>query len=153
MPRKSTKPVVPAIPTDTYWARFLMARGLLSAVTGSEEQPASREKPEETEELSRGVFTFIYRVAERLTPLDGLSQEARSRALKVRAQFQRELTDVFLGKADFNQWFNKIKTQHGLRAIELIQILYDATEGLTDPEARKLRAEYEATLKRMSSAL
>lgn len=133
----------------TYWREFLSSKGIISALNPPEEKSESKQPREKAEELDRGIFTFIYRVAERLTPLGGLGQEGRRRALKVRDQYQRDLTDVFLGKRDYNDWFNETKTKHSLRDIELMENLYECLEGIATPEARSLRQQYGQVLERM----
>jgi len=96
--------------------------------------------------------TFIDRVVEHLTPLTGLDPEGKVRALTVREQFRRELIQVFLGKQDWNKWFDKTRTNLALHTVTFMQILHKCLEGLKSSEARNLRADYEAALARIRTS-
>lgn len=140
----------------SYWERFLASRNLIGLVSEEEleevETQASETIRTGTErELSPDMFIFVYRVAERLTPLQGLDEDSRRRALKIREQFRRELTSVFVGNEDFNDWFSRTKTQLGLHLITFTKILYECLEGLKSQDARELRDEYGATIRRIGS--
>jgi len=154
MPRKSVlrksgdhRPVT--APSERYWHDFLRTLNLVGLVPSAELETPRRE---EHEGIEQGMQTWAYRVAERLTPLDGLSEEGRGKALKVREQFRKEILDVLLGREDYNAWFDRTRTKLGLHMITFIKMLYECLEGLRGEGAKSLRAEYESTLKRLQQA-
>jgi hypothetical protein len=150
MPYRKQLPPLKTTPDRDYWIKFLANQGLISEVPIEEPISSRPVKPSEPEgELSPDMFTFTYRVAERLTSLDGLPEDARSRALKVREQIRQDLRDVFLGKESFDVWFNRTKTQHGLHTMTFVRILYDSLDGLKSEDARGLRAEYGQMLNKL----
>jgi hypothetical protein len=100
----------------------------------------------EEEGLSVDILTFIRRLTERLTPAVGYSPEVTAQILETRAEYRKQLEDVFEGKRDFNDWFNKTKTRTGLHKTELMTHIYESLEGLTDPDAVALREGYEQML-------
>jgi len=95
--------------------------------------------------LSTDEATFVRRVAEALTPLKGYENDRGfvTRALKVRNQFKQELTDVLEGKRELLDWYDKTRTALGKHHTEMDKILYDALEGLRDPETVELRKAFE----------
>jgi len=137
-----------------YWTRFLASRNIIGIVSDEDLEEEESSTPSITgsgsrRELSGDMLTFVYRVAERLTPIDGLNEDARRRALRIREQFRRELTNVFIGKEDFNDWFSRTKTQLGLHLMTITKILYECLEGLRSQEAVELRAEYGRAMRRI----
>jgi alpha-L-arabinofuranosidase len=146
------KPRVPESKlTINYWQNFLRAKNLLGPIMQETEEIEAKRKPAPPT-LEPDMQTFIDRVAERLTPLEGLDQTGKLRALNVREQFRRELTDVFLGKQDWNKWFDKTKTTLGLHTVTFMKMLYQCLEGLRSPEAQSLRQDYEAALARIRTS-
>jgi alpha-L-arabinofuranosidase len=146
------KPRVPESKlTINYWQNFLRAKNLLGPIMQETEEIEAKRKPTPPA-LEPDMQTFIERVAERLTPLEGLDQTGKLRALNVREQFRRELTDVFLGKQDWNKWFDKTKTTLGLHTVTFMKILHQCLEGLRSPEAQSLRQDYEAALARIRTS-
>lgn len=140
--------------SDRYWTKFLRQQNLLSSILDdiAEYSPTPTKKSETTvANLSDDMETFVWRVAERLTPLDGLDLEGRRRALKIREQFRKELARVFLGKEDYNAWFDRTRTKLGLHLIQFVRILHECLEGLRSEGAKSLRAEYEAALKKLGT--
>jgi len=99
--------------------------------------------------LSQEQLVFIDRVSQKLTPLQGLNPTGRARALKIREQFRKELTNVFLGKQDFNKWYDETRTKLGLHNTTFMQLLYECLEGLKSTECQQLRQEYENALRQM----
>jgi len=146
MSRKKTTPLEP---TEDYWVKFLQLQNLLVTHELETTQQPKQASSAPTSPLHPDMLTFVYRVAERLTPLDGLDATGRSRALKVREEFRRELTEVFQGREDYNAWFDRTRTQLGLHLIQFVRILYECLEGLRSEGARSLRREYEVTLGRL----
>jgi len=99
--------------------------------------------------LSEDQLVFIDRVSQKLTPLQGLNPTARARALKIREQFRKELTNVFLGKQEFTKWYDQTRTKLGLHNTTFMQLLYECLEGLKSTECQNLRQEYENALRQM----
>lgn len=99
--------------------------------------------------IPRDLAIFIRRVAETLTPLKGYEGDRGFvvRALRVRSQFRQELTNVFEGKTKLQDWYDKTRTSLGKRVDEMDEIIYNALEGLSDPEAVDMRAAFEQKLK------
>lgn len=99
--------------------------------------------------IPRDMAIFIRRVAEVLTPLKGYEGDRGfvTRALRVRSQFRQELTGVFEGKMKLQDWYDKTRTSLGKRVDEMDEIIYNALEGLSDPEAIDMRMEFEQKLK------
>ena len=99
--------------------------------------------------IPRDMAIFIRRVAEVLTPLKGYEEDRGfvTRALRVRGQFRQELTSVFEGKRPFLAWYDATRTSLGKRSDEMDEIIYNALEGLSDPEAVDMRMEFEQKLK------
>jgi hypothetical protein len=99
--------------------------------------------------IPRDMAIFIRRVAEALTPLKGYEADRGfvTRALRVRSQFRQELTSVFEGKMKLQDWYDKTRTSLGKRIDEMDEIIYNALEGLSDPEAIEMRMDFEQKLK------
>lgn len=145
----------PLQPSSNYWESFLESQGLSGSTL---HQPQLKQSPfTETKEpegkLTGDMFTFSYRVAERLTPLDGLGQEARARCLKIRQQYRNELRSVFLGKENFDDWFTRTKTARGFHYVNFIRILYECLTGLNSTEAKDLRMAYGQTLQKIAAGM
>jgi len=148
------KPPLPDL-SQSYWERFLRSMNLVGPImeqTQNIEEAYHQTRPALPVAIEPDMQTFINRVAERLTPLKGLDQTGKLRALNVREQFRRELTHVFLGKQDWNKWFDKTKTTLGLHTVIFMKMLYQCLEGLRSPEAQTLRADYEAALARIRTS-
>jgi len=98
--------------------------------------------------LPPDMAVFIRRVAEALTPLKGYEKDRGfvSRALGVRRQFRRELTEVFEGKRKFQEWYDSTRTSLGKSEREMDEVIYNALEGLNDPEAMDMRNMFEQKL-------
>jgi len=138
-----------------YWENFLRQMNLVGPImeqTQNVEEAYKQTRPPLPPAIEPDMQTFINRVAERLTPLEGLDQTGKLRALNVREQFRRELTNVFLGKQDWNKWFDKTKTTLGLHIVTFMKMLYQCLEGLKSPEAQSLRQDYEAALARIRTS-
>ena len=99
--------------------------------------------------LEPDMVTFVRRISEILTPLKGYEDDRGfvSRALKVRNQFKRELTDVFMGKGKLMEWYDTTRTSLGMRDDQMDRVMYDALEGLTHPEAIEMRMSFEDKLR------
>ncbi|MEM2849042.1 MAG: hypothetical protein QXI36_02060 [Candidatus Bathyarchaeia archaeon] len=149
MPRRKSivQQAQESISDSNWWLTFLKSRGLISETALA--PPSSLEAQEG--QLNQDMITFAYRVAERLTPLNGLDAQARARALKVRERFRKELENVFLGHEDFQNWFNRTRSQLGLHLVDFTQIIYESLQGLKSPEARELRKQYGETLTKLKS--
>lgn len=102
-------------------------------------------------EVTPDQSTFINRIVEKLASTTGLTGEAKDRALKVQEQFRRELTGVFKGEKDFNNWFDEKRTQLGLHTYTLTNIIYDSLAGLKSPEAKSLREQYGQAIQRLGT--
>jgi len=142
-------------PATNYWIQFLKSMNLVGPImeqTQNIEEAYKQTRPPLPPAIEPDMQTFIDRVAERLTPLEGLDQTGKLRALNVREQFRKELTNVFLGKQDWNKWFDKTKTTLGLHTVIFMKMLYQCLEGLRSPEAKSLRADYEAALARIRTS-
>lgn len=100
--------------------------------------------------LSSDMVTFIRRISEALTPLKGYenNREVVARALKVRSDIKADLTEVFEGGKQFDDWFTETRQNLNLHPIELSQIIYDCLKGLNSEEAKQLRGAYEQFLTR-----
>jgi len=148
------KPPLPEL-SQSYWERFLRSMNLVGPImeqTQNIEEAYHQTRLALPPAIEPDMQTFINRVAERLTPLEGLDQAGKLRALNVREQFRKELTNVFLGKQDWNKWFDKTKTTLGLHTVIFMKMLYQCLEGLRSPEAKSLRADYEAALARIRTS-
>jgi len=140
-------------PATNYWTEFLKNMNLIGPMMEQNIEEAYKQtRPPLPPAIEPDMQTFINRVAEHLTPLTGLDSAAKLRALNVREQFRKELTNVFLGKEDWNKWFDRTRTQLGLHTVIFMQILYRCLEGLRSSEARNLRADYEAALARLRTS-
>jgi len=95
--------------------------------------------------LHPDMVKFVRKVSEILTPLKGYEDDRGfvTRALKVRTQFKRELTEVFEGKRKFQEWYDGTRTGLGMREDQMDRVMYDALEGLSSPEAIEMRMSYE----------
>jgi len=106
---------------------------------------------ESEEELTSDMTTFITRLAQNLAPTEGLSEDAVPRALKVQERYRKELRNVFLGKEDFNKWFDKTRTERGLHMLTFTKMIHDCLTGLKSPEAKSMREEYAQALGRLGT--
>ena len=99
--------------------------------------------------IPRDMAIFIRRLAEALTPIKGYEEDRGfvSRVLRVRGQFRRELTGVFEGKMKLQDWYDKTRASLGKRGDEMDEIIYNALEGLSDPEAIDMRMAFEEKMK------
>ena len=154
--RKRKESLTPLVADDSYWRKFIETKfgsELPIPTAKVSKSPFSTEETEKGEEqLSRDMLVFSYRVAERLTSLDGLGPEARDRALKIRETYRQQLQNVFLGREDFQDWFTRTRTERGLHLIDFTKILYESLQGLRSPETRALREQYAETLTKLKSA-
>lgn len=150
--KKPKKDITPLTPTENYWQDFLKSKNLMPQyIFGAQKQSQSQvRQPEVHEFINPDILQFIYRVAERLTPFDGLDPEAKKRCLAIRDTHRRQLIEVFEGRADFQQWFIEARRSSNMRDIDFMQMLYECLEGLSAPEAKQLQQEYLAALKKMS---
>jgi len=138
---KRTRRTAPTVltPKKDYWQRFLEAQNLIGLI--SEELESMPRTEETTElELSTEQEIFIDRVANKLYDAPYMVEHVK-----------KGLRDVFLGKLDFNEWFDRTKVERGLKSIELMQILYDSLKGLRGREIRALRESYAQALKKLQS--
>jgi hypothetical protein len=145
MPRKKTTPTPPAIPQSNYWVRFLESMNVVGNISEELELAPATTAPQVAEPvvISPDQWTFIYRVAERLTPLDGLDRDGRGRAMIVRKQIQSELEAVFQEKTDIRAWFTKTRQNFTMQEHELIEIMYEALEGLKSEQAKELKQQLQ----------
>lgn len=99
--------------------------------------------------LEPDMATFVRRISEILTPLKGYEDDRGfvSRALKVRNQFKKELTEIFMGKGKLMEWYDTTRTSLGMRDDQMDKVMYDALEGLTHPEAIEMRMGFEDKLR------
>jgi len=152
MPKYSKNSGIPNPPTN-YWTEFLKNMNLIGPMMEQNIEEAYKQtRPALPPAIEPDMQTFINRVAERLTPLEGLDSAGKMRALNVREQFRKELTDVFLGKQDWNKWFDKTRTNLALHTVTFMKILHQCLEGLRSPEAQNLRQDYEAALARIRTS-
>ena len=98
--------------------------------------------------LSHDITVFIQRVVEALTPIKGYEDDRGFvvRALRVRQKFRDELTDVFKGKRKFKEWYNSTGSDLGKSERDMDEIIYNALEGLSEPEAIDMRNMFEHKL-------
>jgi len=118
-------------------------------ITSLKTLPKAEVTTESSFGLSEDQLVFIDRVSQKLTPLQGLSATARGRALKIREQFRKELTNVFLGKQDYSKWYDETRSKLALHNTTFMQLLYECLEGLKSTECQNLRQEYENALRAM----
>lgn len=154
MARKKIQ-TAPLQPSSNYWQSFLESQGLSGSTLP---QPQLKQSPfTKTKEpkgtLSNDMLTFTYRLAERLTPLDGAGPDGRARALKVRQEYRNELRNVFLGKENFDDWFSRTKTARGFHYVIFMRMIYECLEGLRSIEASDLRTAYGQTLQKINAAM
>jgi len=99
-------------------------------------------------DISRDIAIFIGRVVEALTPIKGHEEDREfvTRALRVRSRFRDELTDVFKGKRKFKEWYNLTGSDLGKSERDMDEIIYNALEGLSEPEAIDMRMGFEQKL-------
>lgn len=102
--------------------------------------------------IDKDMQTFIDRMAEKLTPLQGLDNAGRARCLGVRSQIQRDLTNVFLGREDFNKWYDRTRTNFALHNTTFMQIIADCLKGLKSAAAQDMRREYLVAIKQIQRA-
>ena len=98
--------------------------------------------------LPPDMMIFIRRVAETLTPLKGYEKDRAfvGRALKVRQKFRQELTEVFEGKRKLQEWYDSTRTSLGKSDREMDEIIYNALDGLSNPDAIDMRNMFEQKL-------
>jgi len=98
--------------------------------------------------LPPDMMIFIRRVAETLTPLKGYEKDRGfvGRALKVRQQFRQELTEVFEGKRKLQEWYDSTRTSLGKSDRDMDEIIYNALDGLSNPDAIDMRNMFEQKL-------
>lgn len=106
---------------------------------------------ETEEQLMPDQLVFINRLAQALAPTTGLMNESYKRALKVQQQYREELRQVFLGKKDFNKWFDQTRSDRGIHIYNFSKIIYECLEGLTSPEAQSMREQYAAAIARLGT--
>ena len=100
--------------------------------------------------LSSDQRIWVERIAEKLTETkEWDTPETKARALKVRGQLQKELTDCLMGDGDFNKWFDTTRTKLGLHTRVLTQILHESLTGLRSQEAQELKKQYGQSLQKM----
>ncbi|RLJ02141.1 MAG: hypothetical protein DRP08_04800 [Candidatus Aenigmatarchaeota archaeon] len=140
---RRTRRTTPTVltPKKDYWQRFLEAQNLVGLISEEIESMPRTEEESSTElELSTEQEIFIDRVANKLYDAPYMVEHIK-----------KGLRDVFLGKLDFNEWFDRTKVERGLKSIELMQILYDSLKGLRGREIRALRESYAQALKKLQS--
>lgn len=91
--------------------------------------------------LTPDQWTFVFRVAERLTPIDGYTPEVRKRMLVRREELRKSLEKVFTGEQEMTTWFNQTGIDFNLQDYELVQILYESLEGLESKEVKELKEQ------------
>lgn len=149
--RNVRQQLAPLQPDESYWQKFILHR--FGSLENLENKRSIVSKAEnEGGKLDRDMEIFAYRLAERLTPLDGLDFEARQRALKVREQYRRQLERVLMGYESFEDWFSRTRTERGLHFVDFAQMIYESLQGLTSREARALREQYAEFLLKLKSA-
>lgn len=112
--------------------------------------PLRKKLPQvESEELEPDMIIFAQRIAEKLASTEGLPPDGVERALKVQKEIENDLRDVFIDKKDYNQWFDRTKTQFGLHPYKFTTILMECLEGLQSVDAQALRSDYQQSLSRL----
>lgn len=98
--------------------------------------------------LSPDMSLFVRRVAEALTPIKGYEGDRGfvTRALRVRQQFRNDLTDMLNGKRTFQEWYDSTRSGLGKSERDMDEIIYNALEGLSEPEAIDMRNMFEHKL-------
>lgn len=98
--------------------------------------------------ISSEMRIFINRVSEVLTPIKGYENDRGfvARALKVRSQFKKEFISVLEGKRKFQEWYDTTRISLGMREDQMDEIIYNALEGLTEPDAVNMRNMFEQKL-------
>lgn len=102
------------------------------------------------QEVTPDQTTFINRLAAKLCPLEGLDPAAQKRALTVQERYKHELREVFLGKKDWNKWFDQKRTERGLHTTIFARMIIESLEGLRSPEAQSLQKQYSEALIRLN---
>ena len=153
MRRSSKKSASPPIDytsasSDEFWALFLKSQDL--PYLPSFKTTASTPVAKEESELSEEQKTLIDRVVAKIT--SSPTDPSLKAPLHIREKFRRELTEVFLGKRNFNDWFEQTRKDLNIHMYDLARAFYDSLEGLKSPEARKLREEYFALLQQIAKA-
>lgn len=97
-------------------------------------------------EIEPDMIEFISRLATALAPIEGYTPAVQAQQLELRKDYVKQLNNVFDGKMDFQDWFNKTKTKRSLHREVLSKMIYDALEGLQSDGAREMRAQYESVL-------
>jgi len=156
MPRKTRSTNKPSTltPTPDYWTSFLETQNLIGHITRQiEEAPTTtiptKNIPTEPIIITPDQWTFIFRVAEALIPVAGYSPEIKKKLLKTREMYRLGLEKVFREQTDFEAWFTDTRQKMGIREVELMEIVYDALEGLHSLEAKELRETFGKTVERM----
>jgi len=103
-------------------------------------------------DLTRDQNIFINRLAEKLAPITGLTGDNLKKGLHIQERYRQELRNVFLGKQDWNTWFDMKRTERGLHTYTLGKMIHDSLEGLTSPEAKSLRQQYADAIARLRTA-
>jgi len=143
MSRRKPPEPISTTPDRDYWLKYLRYEGLISDVEMEApvqiERAAPVEAPPTPKELTEEQKTFIKRVAEKLVG-DPVWQK----------YYERGLTNVFLGLMDFNDWFEHTRVERGLHAYNFLQILRDSLDGLTSPECKLLRKQYNDAMQKVT---
>ncbi|MCW1308309.1 MAG: hypothetical protein OH337_03815 [Candidatus Parvarchaeota archaeon] len=127
------------IPGENYWDSYLKMLNLVGESGGKVQAPTPTvgEAVSEEEEIK----IFVDRVAENLCPPEkGIPEWYKK---KVRD----ELMEVFEGKRELGEWFDKVRTELNLKTYQVADAVYRAFEGLRSEGAREMRRFWEEYLR------
>jgi len=98
--------------------------------------------------LDPDMAIFVDRVSERLIPTEGYRSDIKEKLLRSQNDVKRGLVDVFEGRAKFEDWYAKTRTNLGKNSMEMDEMIYTSLEGLRSPGAVELRMMFEQKLQR-----
>lgn len=117
------------------------------AVSGAAVEGALETEGAVPERLSRDMTVFVRRLTESLTPLrQDDDPSVVSRVLKIRNEFKNGLIEVLFGRRSFEDWYIKTRQAVNLREDQMDALIYEALDGLTEPEAVEMRETFERKL-------
>ena len=102
---------------------------------------------DEPEGLPEDLLIFGNRLTVRLSPTVGYTPEIVEQILKEREEYRKGLLEVFDGKREWQNWFDRTKTKKGLHRHTFMTMIIESLEGLTHPEAVELKIAYEEAMR------
>lgn len=151
MPTSSRKKDTVVQDTGNYWLNYLRANNLIGLVEPQEHPSATRG---EEEALTQDQRIFILRLSEGLHPIKQFEAPAQIKfLLSQREQRRKELTDIFYGRRNFNEWFNDTAVREGTQNEDFFRIIINSAEGLPSREMINLREQYLAALEKSKSPI